>query len=69
MRTKVEQKNECKKLNNEQNKLTTIIKSSNNNKIIHNIHNWHMNTMHNINKSQVSLLKRLKCDRPGIVQS
>ncbi len=31
--------------------------------------NWYMNTMHNINKSRVSLLKRLKCDRPGIAQS
>ncbi len=27
-----------------------------------------MNTMHNINKSQLSLLKRLKCDCPGIAQ-
>ncbi len=30
--------------------------------------NWHMNTMHNINKSRVSLLKRLKCDSPDIAQ-
>jgi hypothetical protein len=48
MKTKVEQKIN-KKSNNEQNKRTIII----------NLHdyNWHMNTMHNINKSGVSLLK------------
>jgi hypothetical protein len=31
--------------------------------------NWHKHNMHNINNTRVSLLNRLKCDRPGIARS
>ncbi len=53
MRTKVEQKNKWKS-NNKLNKRTMAINNTR--------YDWHINTMHNINKSRVSLLKRLKCD-------
>jgi nitrous oxide reductase len=57
------------KSSKEQNKWTTTI----NNEAA--INKWQvmitgtMHNIHNIYKSRVSLLNRLKCDRPGIAQS
>jgi hypothetical protein len=46
---------------------TIVEQKANNNKktttIIHNDY-WRTSLIHNINKSQVSLLNRLKCDHP-----
>jgi hypothetical protein len=60
MKTKVE-----KKMNKTQMKIEQQQqKSNNNNKILHDITGTQ--AMHNIHKPRVSLLNRLKCDRPAL---